>query len=299
MIFLTILSGRNLDFCPPMRIANATAPLHRYVWTGLLLLGSLPAALAQYAITQKGSSPTILLGSLTEGMKQGLEQAWDSTWVVRDWRKGNTGKWNVVVQSAPVLKNSWSRLAIPVHHTVQKGQNLNTIQSKYNPQMSIAQLKRINKLRTETVAAGRKIIVGYVAMEPVQGSYTAAADDDVLIAEKAPVDKPAVNLYEGVGFFAIEWKTTGNEQSTQARVGCFKAETGWQDGKYYMLHNHIPAGKVVKLTNPANGITIFAKVASPLPNLKANQGINARICTAAGAQLGISETEIMELVLSY
>jgi len=71
-------------------------------------------------------------------------------------------------------------------------------------------------------------------------------------------------------------------------VGIFKSSSGWNDKKYYILVNDINQGTIVRIT--ANHKSICAKVVGPLPNIKEDTGLFARINTAAADALGIQDT---------
>ena len=69
-------------------------------------------------------------------------------------------------------------------------------------------------------------------------------------------------------------------------AGIFKSTSGWDDGKYYCLHNAAPAGSYIKITNNATKKSVYAKVLDLIPDLKQNTGIIIRISNAAAAELG-------------
>ena len=70
-------------------------------------------------------------------------------------------------------------------------------------------------------------------------------------------------------------------------AGTFKSTSGWEDKKYYCLHNSVAAGTIIKIT--ANQVTIYAKVLDIMPDLKQNEGLIIRISSAAAAALGITD----------
>lgn len=82
-------------------------------------------------------------------------------------------------------------------------------------------------------------------------------------------------------------KSSGIDQS--ATAGTFKSTSGWDDGKYYCLHNTAPAGTILKITNKSNQKIVYAKVLDVIPDLKQNAGFNIRISNAAASALDTKE----------
>lgn len=74
-----------------------------------------------------------------------------------------------------------------------------------------------------------------------------------------------------------------NETGTAA---VFKSTSGWDDGKYYCLHNNAVPGSVVKITDPSSGKSVYAKVLDVMPDIKQNEGVLIRLSNAAAAELG-------------
>ena len=78
----------------------------------------------------------------------------------------------------------------------------------------------------------------------------------------------------------------------------FKSNSGWQDGKYYCLHNTAAPGTIIKVTANSTGKTIYAKVLDVIPDIKQNSGLIIRISNAAAQELGIGEAKF-DCSLSY
>lgn len=94
-----------------------------------------------------------------------------------------------------------------------------------------------------------------------------------------PVNKPV----DG-GYFRSLYEETGKNSSGSA--GVFKSTSGWQDGKYYALMNGVAIGTIVKVSNPSNNKTVYAKVLGQLPDMKESAGLTVRISDAAASDLG-------------
>lgn len=115
-----------------------------------------------------------------------------------------------------------------------------------------------------------------------------------VVAEKKmqAVEKPFVKAMSaekmGVGnkegIFRSMYANVGKQESGIA--GVFKSTSGWEDGKYYCLHNTAEQNSIVKITNPANGKFVYAKVLDVMPDLKKNNNLSIQISNAASDALG-------------
>ncbi|MCK7553515.1 LysM peptidoglycan-binding domain-containing protein [Chitinophaga sedimenti] len=59
--------------------------------------------------------------------------------------------------------------------------------------------------------------------------------------------------------------------------------------KYYALHKTAPRGTIVKVTNPLNGKSVYAKVLDAIPQSKANAGLIIKLSNSAQEALGTTE----------
>ena len=91
---------------------------------------------------------------------------------------------------------------------------------------------------------------------------------------------------------------TGELASETGTASLFKSTSGWEDGKYYCLHNASAPGTIVKITNTASGKSIYAKVLDQIPDIKQNTGLLVRISNAAAEELGAGEVKF-DCSLSY
>ncbi len=98
------------------------------------------------------------------------------------------------------------------------------------------------------------------------------------------VPTPKVNIGNREGIFRSMYANAGKEESGIA--GVFKSTSGWEDGKYYCLHNTAEQNSVVKITNLANGKFVYAKVLDAMPDLKKNSNLSIQISNAAADALG-------------
>jgi LysM repeat protein len=96
------------------------------------------------------------------------------------------------------------------------------------------------------------------------------------------------NTSSGAGYFKNLFEGSG--KSVSGAAGVFKSTSGWQDGKYYALINNVAVGTIVKVSNPVNNKTVFAKVLGQLPEMKESAGLTARVSDAAASELGTTAT---------
>ena len=106
----------------------------------------------------------------------------------------------------------------------------------------------------------------------------------------------------GQGYFKtsfdqqVKQQPVGKEQTVTS--GIFKTASGWNDAKYYVLMNGADPGTIVRITNPGNNKTIYAKLLGEMSD-KQSQGLNIRISNAAANALDISETDKFIVKLNY
>lgn len=94
----------------------------------------------------------------------------------------------------------------------------------------------------------------------------------------------------GAGAFKNLFETQPVSQATpqSGLAGTFKSNSGWSDGKYYCLHNTARPGSIIKITNPANQLSVFAKVLDVIPDINQNEGMVVRLSNAATEALGVT-----------
>jgi len=104
------------------------------------------------------------------------------------------------------------------------------------------------------------------------------------------------------GKFGITYGTqhNGNVPSIveSGVAAIFKSTSGWNDGKYYCLHNTAPAGTIIKITSKNTNKFVYAKVLDVIPDLKQNDGLLIRLSNAAADELGVS-SETFNVTLNY
>jgi hypothetical protein len=99
--------------------------------------------------------------------------------------------------------------------------------------------------------------------------------------------------------FEQQVKAMPASKTETVTAGIFKTTSGWQDAKYYLLMDKVPSGTIVKITNPGNNKSIYAKVLGEMNGIRQNQGLNIRISNAAATALTIAESEKFIVQVHY
>lgn len=222
----------------------------------------------------------------------------------------------VAAQPTPVKGNN------PVYHTVEAKEGLYSISKKHN--VSIAQIKQWNNLDSDNIDIGMDLVVGYngtakretekpaTPPTPVADKPTSPQKQETVVAKEskttpAPVatkkEPVSETKAQGVrnpiatgtrGDFkpSYDVQVAGHPVNQETGVsGVFKSTSGWEDGKYYCLHNSAPTGSIIKVTNNATQKIIYAKVLDLIPDLRQNNALIIRISNAGAAALGVDGTE--------
>jgi len=251
---------------------------------------------------------------------------------------------------------------VPVYYVTEK-ESLANISAKSKAQ--IGDLRGWNNLAVDNVAAGTKLIVGFLITNEMQDKVVTItpktivveesvsnvkkqessaskqpvneAKKDVVVEESVsnvkkaeeqkkqtepplketpsevkeepkktepPVVKPQGSMNEdGTGYFKNNFfqqvKTAPVTKDQTVTSSIFKTQSGWQDAKYYLLINGVEPGTIVKITNPSNSKTVYAKVLYSMDKIRQNQGVDMRISDAAASSLAVSETDKFILKVNY
>ena len=222
----------------------------------------------------------------------------------------------VVTKEVPKAKPSTGNA--PVYHTVAAKEGLYGISKKYN--VSIADIKKWNNLSGDGLTLGSNLIVGYNGTAPVatgqavvtkpvpevKAPVTKTEEPVVVKEQPKPIARETVAEKGPASFNGGYFKAFYNQQvkeksanmQDKGAAGIFKSTSGWDDGKYYCLHNSAAAGSYIKITNTANNKVVYAKVLDLIPDLKQNTGIIIRISNAAASELGVNGTNF-DCMLNY
>lgn len=226
-------------------------------------------------------------------------------------------KKDVPVKAESAAPKSVAVNGTPIYHTVAKKETLYHISTLYN-KVTIVDIKKWNNLTSDGVSEGAQLIVGYRAGRPVNENNPVGETKPQVVKEAAVRKQTAETKQQEVsiaapivpkennvvknstapatpskiaegGFFKTIYVKSGKaEQSGQS--GSFKSTSGWEDGKYYCLHNEAIAGAIIKITNTTNNKTIYAKVLDVMPDIKQNSNLVLLVSDAAATALGAGAT---------
>lgn len=115
---------------------------------------------------------------------------------------------------------------------------------------------------------------------------------DVIVKDVSPEKSPTASakkkFFSG-GVFRSDYEKQTLDKDINGETGqaaIFKSTSGWEDGKYYCLHNTSSPGTIIKVTNTSTGKSIYAKVLDTIPDIEQNTGLLIRISNAAAEELG-------------
>lgn len=125
---------------------------------------------------------------------------------------------------------------------------------------------------------------------PVQEQQQPEQIAEAPITTAPPAPRPAP-VATGDNFEEVYNQQTNNGRKATSEKGpgtWFKSNAV---GKYYALHNTAPRGTILKVTNPLNGKSIYAKVLDVIPQMKANAGLIVKLSDGAQQALGSEESK--------
>ncbi len=234
------------------------------------------------------------------------------------------------IQKVEVKKSTSSaetKGASPIYHKVEKKQTLYQI-SKLFPSATIDNIKKWNNLTTDGLSEGMELIVGYsnnstkttapqktttTEIKPVEETKKTVVTktttpekkvESIKETQSEKVEVPDVKStatntsstkdFNG-GFFksAFNEKNKNSDELETGNAGIFKSTSGWEDGKYYCLHNTATAGTIIKITHSVNQKTIYAKVLDVIPDLPQNKGLVLRLSNSASEALGTMDEQFV------
>lgn len=130
--------------------------------------------------------------------------------------------------------------------------------------------------------------------EPVQKPVTTKQDEK----SNAKPDTESKTKKSGAGYFKSQFVEREGMFRETGMAGAFKSTSGWDDSKYYCLHNQAPAGTIMQITSTTTGKTIYAKVLDVIPDIQQNKGLMLRMSNAAATELGVT-TDRFEVSIAY
>ena len=219
----------------------------------------------------------------------------------------------------------------PVYYKVGDKESLMTVSDKFQ-KVLLANLRLWNNLSGDEVKEDMKLIIGFlhskempsvtIDNKPKQDEpVVKTAEKPVIKVEEKPIvkdemkpieekieAKPVVKQEEKPviseqGYFKTHFeqqiKISPVSKNETVASSIFKTASGWQDSKYYVLIDKVPAGTIVKVINPSNNKAVYAKVLGEMSGIHQNQGLSIRISNAAASVLDISEQDKFIVKINY
>ena len=198
-----------------------------------------------------------------------------------------------------------------VYHTVAKGQTLSLIAKMHNT--TIANIKEMNKLKSDNIQLGQKLIVGEKTTtvattakpKPAEPVKPVAKPDPVV---ETPVVKPVehnnvvVNtpivaespLADNPGTVNTNYNTDDGDEVSEKGTASISSEGELSQDRSFILHPTAKIGTIVMITNTSNNNTVFARVVG---NCKQEDGVILKMSKTVASKLGV--TENTEVKVSY
>ena len=226
------------------------------------------------------------------------------------------------IVKASVVEATASNTGTPIYHKVQKKETLYHVATLYAP-ATMDNIRKWNNLTTDGLNEGMSLIVGYqkssgsnstnkTSITTAQPKTTVVKNQDNDVAEVKPapvevkqtkavvnnqgtdenrndaVSKSGVRNFNGGKFRDLYNEANVRNTPETGLAASFKSTSGWEDGRYYCLHNSAAAGSIIKITNLSNQKVVYAKVLDVIPDLSQNNGLVLRLSNSACDELAVS-----------
>lgn len=206
-------------------------------------------------------------------------------------------------------------------HTVGKGETLFSISRKYG--LKVDELKTLNKLSSNALSLGQKLVVAAGTPEPVQ---TTPVQETAPVEETTPpvaVTQPKDTMTtDNRDNMTPEESTTPllSEDTTSATIQVPEEAPASYEGtpfkeiveegvaelieedepskKFLALHKTAKVGTVIKIRNLKNDLTVYVRVVGQIPNTSDNENVLIKINKRAHDQLKALDPRFMA-ELSY
>lgn len=126
---------------------------------------------------------------------------------------------------------------------------------------------------------------------------------EAVVSEKiAAKNKVVSTVLDETGYFKTDFEKYKNSNLLSDHTmesGIFKTDRGWVDGKYYLLMDNAAPGTVVKLTNPGNNKSVYAKVLGKMKGIQYSDGFDVRISESAAKKLQTDNLEKFSVMVTY
>lgn len=165
------------------------------------------------------------------------------------------------IEVGQVLKIPRKRVveAIPIRHTLQKGDNLYALSKQYN--VSIKQIIEWNELEDFTLPEGKKLIVGYDTLRINTEKNTSSMQLDTLLTNNKPPEKLAKLPPSAFAYPNFDFKKNKKfYEVSEIGMVVVTENPVINHLKLECLHDVLPVGSIVEITYLSTGRSVFAKV---------------------------------------
>lgn len=229
-------------------------------------------------------------------------------------------------QIEPVVKSPNNYLI----HVVKTGETLYSIAREYN-YTTVAEIKKINKLESDTVKIGQQLFVpkpgdsGYVPApgkdDPVSGSSVIgqAVDSAALFdpgsftkVDTTPDVGEVINQstsvtvnYDADMLKELQQKyqaedTLVNNRETERGAAIWLQDPSRQNHyKFFALSNNVPDGSIVMVRNLMNNKEVYVKVIGKLPPMSQGKNVIIQLSAGAAKYLNVLDDKFLVEVTSH
>jgi|GEM_PF-6785874 len=158
----------------------------------------------------------------------------------------------------------------PVLHEVQPSETLYQIAKQYNK--SPQQIKNWNKLTSNHIETGDKIIVGYFKEENTASDY----NENNTFGQS----QKYMRIYD-----IKHRRTDAYKLMKESGMAAWIPKSGAADNNLYVLHKTAPVNSIIKVVNPMNKRVVYVKVIGQLQNKIGEEMINMKLTAEAVKRL--------------
>jgi LysM repeat protein len=144
-----------------------------------------------------------------------------------------------------------------LNYTVSAGETLYTIATKFNTTVDF--LMQLNKLSSPDLEIGKEILVPVTEEESKKAAHN--KDTHKKTAPDSAQTKPkTVENTETHSAGDNSDKIVESVRITETGMGLLLVSDLFNPNKYEIVHRDLPVGKVIQITNPINGRSVYVKV---------------------------------------
>ncbi len=168
------------------------------------------------------------------------------------------------------------RLNVPIYYQVRRGETVYRISKVYTKTAPALFRLHNPQIKNDILGVGDTVLIGWMSV------YGLAQVKPKYEGPNAPIFEASDRLKENYLTRSLK-----REVHAQKGVAAWKHRDGSQiTGNLFCLHRKAPLNTIVKITNPMNKQTIYAKVIGRVPKVGYDQTVIAVLSTDAARGLG-------------